>query len=307
MLLAMQSSIEIIEENDMLKERREEIGGESQSPPSFIASSLIHVWNESVVSKDEKNGGERLADELGECKLHENTTETLGMKKSMLSSRCSVDSCSSSDDEHSFLHGLSLNSHEALNHIIRCFPFATSKHNNDHLRGEGVIESDEDKKVLRTQSANEKKRNLTVKTKKRESLVSFDQSHNSTSTESHTPWKDMRKQFSQSLHQVLNRQNSNSGQNRPSTLEISNTNNSATPPYLPEATNMFDESMSAPVTPQYFQSSTPGILSFGKAKKGGFGHSGTGRATEKCSSNGSALSKLCQDNLFFIFTFWEVV
>uniref|UniRef100_A0A0N4Z1M4 Ovate family protein n=1 Tax=Parastrongyloides trichosuri TaxID=131310 RepID=A0A0N4Z1M4_PARTI len=88
------SSFELIEENNKRNEIQFlTVQDKMDSPPSFVASSLIHVWNDSIQLKD----------------------SDLTSKNDNSKSNESINSCCTTDDE-GFLGGLSLNSHEALNH-----------------------------------------------------------------------------------------------------------------------------------------------------------------------------------------------
>uniref|UniRef100_A0A0K0F509 Kinase n=1 Tax=Strongyloides venezuelensis TaxID=75913 RepID=A0A0K0F509_STRVS len=333
------SSLEIIEENGngihkefYIQEDLDDDKKEDHSPPSFVASSLIHVWNDSVKQKESdeleatstipetekdfynnklknehRNNSEKLLSNnklenkhknnseknLYSTKLdtkHKNNSEK-NLKKKIsfheikIFSDESADSCCTSDDDHEgFLGGLSLNSHEALNHIIRCFPFSSSK-NNHSQRNKGneysvsVINTEENDKILRTHSVNDGKKNRTINNFKNKK-VDFNKSDNFTYNHNETSWKDIKRHFSTSFNQVLHRKDSNTSMSRPSNLTLKDTNE-------------IDKSISAPVTPSLniMSNTTPAFLNFAKTKQ----NLPIKRNDSKSgNSNNSALSKLCQ-------------
>uniref|UniRef100_A0AAF5I2A6 Kinase n=1 Tax=Strongyloides stercoralis TaxID=6248 RepID=A0AAF5I2A6_STRER len=274
------SSLELNEENsngihndffhsDVIKD--DKIDG---SPPSFVASSLIHVWNDSI-KLDEPNEVETFSPDsnkknnIYDNKLeeinknnNENNCNIKNVNVSKINSNESVDSyCTSDDDSGGFLGGLSLNSHEALNHIIRCFPFTSSKNNFNQKNKEtkysinnnnNINEKD---KIVRTQSVNGGKKNRFINnfTSKK---VDFNKSDNFNSHHNEKSWKGIKRHFSASFNQVLHRKDGNNSISRPSNLNLN-------------GTNEIDESISAPVTPSIniMSNNTPAFLNFAKTKK----------------------------------------
>ncbi|CEF67734.1 Inositol 1,4,5-triphosphate kinase 1 [Strongyloides ratti] len=297
------SSLELIEENssngvhnDFFNSTVKKDEEKSGSPPSFVASSLIYVWNDSIklnepneieifpINSNKKNNSYNKLEEM-----IKNNSEKNSIKKNLNGTKISFnesgDSCCTSDDDTGgFLGGLSLNSHEALNHIIRCFPFTSSK-NNHSQKNKGMeycINSnniEENDKILRTQSVNDGRKNKFINNFKNKK-IDFNKSDNFNTHHNETSWKDIKRHFSASFNQVIHRKDTNNSISRPSNLNLN-------------GTNEIDESISAPVTPSIniMSHTTPTFLNFAKTKKNVTLNRNNSRNN---NTSNSALSKLCQ-------------